>query len=159
MGLLNSLFGKKASAQPELIAINHDKHQARYIGFTGDGRQFMLTTPFVPGESGAAGREFVALYLFDASGRLIEARIDYVGQQAVLDPVQSRQVCEAHLAGLGPYSFCRIEICPFRVERFGVVFGLIKHPPQTAKEEWYVTLEPGPSMYFYEPWESGDYET
>lgn len=51
--------------KPELIAIEHDNYAARYIGVLLDGRQFFLTTPFVPAIGGEAGREFVALFLFD----------------------------------------------------------------------------------------------
>lgn len=52
-----------SQGQPALIAINHDGYHAEQVGRTPDGRQFFLTTPFEPG-----GREFVALYLFDAAG-------------------------------------------------------------------------------------------
>jgi len=58
---------------------------------------------------------------------------------------------------LGPISFCRIVIQPFQVERFGVTFGLIKHPPQSEKGEWSATVEPGGYMSFRAPWDSGNY--
>ena len=41
---------------PKLVAVGHDDYHAEYVGRTRDGRQFFLTTPFVPGE-----REFIAL--------------------------------------------------------------------------------------------------
>ena len=58
------------------MAIEHDEHYAEHVGRTGDGRQFFLTTPFEPAIGGQKGSEFVALYLFDGGGKLLEAKID-----------------------------------------------------------------------------------
>lgn len=68
-----------AQGPPNLIAINHDDYHARHVGRTADGRQFFLTAPFEPATGGSEGNEFVALYLFDAAGKLLEARIDEFG--------------------------------------------------------------------------------
>ncbi|HYH68744.1 MAG TPA: hypothetical protein VD866_28890 [Urbifossiella sp.] len=59
------------------------------MGRTGDGRQFFLTTPFVPAEEvgTATGREFIALYIFDKAGQLESATIDDFGPRAALDRV------------------------------------------------------------------------
>ena len=59
---------------PRKIAINHDDDCAQYVGTLPDGRQFFMTTPFVPVLE-TEGREFLALYLFDAAGDFLEARI------------------------------------------------------------------------------------
>jgi hypothetical protein len=64
------------------------------VGRTADGRQFFLTTPFVPAKAGAAGAEFVALYRFDAAGQLIEGAIDNLGPRATLDNDARRHVYE-----------------------------------------------------------------
>src|SRR5262245_15602997 len=61
--------------RPELIAIDHDDYAAEYVGRTEDGRQFILTTPFEPAVKGP-GAEFLALYLFDDAGKLLEAKIE-----------------------------------------------------------------------------------
>src|SRR5262249_12466767 len=68
--------------KPKLIAIDHDEYHASHVGRTANGTQFFLTTPFVPAIEGSAGREFVAVYLFDARGRFHEARIDDLGTRA-----------------------------------------------------------------------------
>ncbi len=72
---------------PKSVYLNHDDHSARYVGRTEDGRQFFLTTPFVPaGTPGCEpGREFLALYLFDKSGVLLSAIIDDLGPRATVD--------------------------------------------------------------------------
>src|SRR5262245_15341659 len=102
---------------PKLIAIDHDDYHASHVGRTADGKQFFLTTPFVPAIKGSAGREFVALYLFARNGRFLETRIDDMGTRAELDEQRARSVFERRLAELGEVEFCRIEVQPFQLER------------------------------------------
>lgn len=74
-----------ADSPPDIIAIDHDDHHAEHVGRTSDGRQFFLTTPFEPAIGERKGSEFVALYLFNASGKLLEAKIDDFGPRTTLD--------------------------------------------------------------------------
>src|SRR5213083_3094538 len=111
-------------SKPDLIAIEHDEYHAKRIGYLPDGRQFFLTSPFVPAIGGSAGREFVALFLFDEHGQFLEARRDDLGTRAELDMQRASSVYEQRLAELGEVEFCRIEVQPFEVERFGTTFGL-----------------------------------
>ena len=78
---VNSALGVKnmPNKPPKLIAIDHDDYAAEFVGKTADGRQFFLTTPFEPAIGGKAGEEFVALYLFDTKGALVEAKIESFG--------------------------------------------------------------------------------
>ncbi|MFE9689365.1 hypothetical protein [Micromonospora sp. NPDC005806] len=144
---------------PALIAIDHDDYHAEHVGRTADGRQFFLTTPFEPGDpETGGGAEFVARYLFDAAGRLLEATIDEFGPRHLMDRDAQRRTYEARLAQLGPVTFGRIEVAPFAVERSGTTFGLIPRPPE-ADDGWWVELHPGNYMAFTEPWDSGEYDT
>ncbi|RFC52026.1 MAG: hypothetical protein DVB22_001069 [Verrucomicrobia bacterium] len=144
---------------PDLIAIEHDDHHAEHIGVLPDGRQFFLTTPFVPARGSEQGGEFVALYLFSADGNLLDARIESFGPRSTLDEALRRRTYGQWLTDLGDVSFERIEIAPFSVDRFGTSFGLIAQPPEEEDDQWTVTCEPGNYMAFYEPWDSGDYDT
>jgi hypothetical protein len=63
------------------------------------------------------------------------------------------------LASLGKVKFCRIQVAPFKVERFGVEFGLIPQPPEEEGEDWSAIVEPGNYMCFWPPWTSGEYDT
>jgi hypothetical protein len=145
-------------ASPEKIAIDRDDYHAEHVGTLSDGRQFFVTTPFVPAGHGP-GREFIAVYLFDADGKLLEARIDDLGTRATLDDAAAKKQLQARLAELGEVNHQRIEVRPFQLERFGVTFGLIPQPPEEEDEEWCVILEPGNYMAFYEPFDSGEYDT
>lgn len=159
---------------PDLIAINHDEYAAKYIGLTKDGRQFFLTTPFVPAVAGAESREFLALYLFDGEGRFLEAIIHDFGSRQNAgyppgntvplgteneDPRSAKR--DELLRRIGPVTFDRIEIEPFQIERFGIAFGLIPREPDGDDEDHIVAVEaqPGNYMAFFEPWDSGEYDT
>lgn len=145
---------------PALIAIDHDQHHADLIGHLPDGRQFFITTPFEWSSPNNPGREFVALYLFNAAGQLLEARIDDFGPRAGLNR-EARDACiEGHLQRLGEFTFGRIEMAPFQIERFGLRFGLIPNAPIAGDEDHLsISLMPGDYMAFHEPWDSGEYDT
>jgi hypothetical protein len=140
--------------RPTRIAIDHDDHHARHVGHTADGRQFFLTTPFVPGD-----RDFIALYLFDRDGRFLSAKIDDVSTEDRNPTAAHRKLYQDRLDGLGTVTFDRIEIELFEVKRFGLTFGLIADPPDASDDMWWVELEPGNYMAFFAPWDSGIYDT
>lgn len=144
---------------PKRIAIDHDDYHAEHVGKTADGRQFFLTTPFEATSNLHPGGEYVALYLFDMRGNLLEAKIDDFGPRKSLDKDARRKLYEERLEELGSVKFCRIEVAPFAVERFGTTFGLVIREPEDADDVWAVEVQPGNYMAFFEPWDSGVYDT
>jgi hypothetical protein len=144
-----------------LVTLANDEDAARYVGRTADGRQFFLTTPFVPATDpeSRSGREFLALYTFDASGRLLEAAIDDLGPRADLHETAHVARRDALLQSLGAHRFCPIRITPFVVRRFGVDFGFILQSPSEDGDEECIVVEPGNYMCFWPPYEDGEYDT
>lgn len=122
-------------------------------------QQFFLTNPFVPAIDDHPGREFLALYVFDKNGELLDAQIEDLGTRAELNEDAARARQAALLASLGEVKFRKIKVAPFRVERFGVVFGFIPQPPEEPGEDWSVIVEPGNYLCFWPPWTSGEYDT
>jgi len=147
------------SERPELIAIDHDDYHAEHVGRLPDGRQFFLTAPFEPAGPDRPGGEYVALYVFDAMGNLLEAKIDDFGSRAAMNEEARRKKHQDRLAELGDVSFERIEVKPFSVDRFGLQFGLIVREPEDEDDVFAVELLPGNYMAFFEPWDSGEYDT
>ncbi len=146
-----------AGAPPTSLLIAHDEDAAADIGITADGRQFFLTQPFVPALDGP-GCEFVAMFIFDAAGNLIEAIIDNLGPRKSMDRDHRNKLCQQRLDDLGPQEYRDIRVKPFRIERFGIEFGLIPRPPEEPGDPWWVVLTPGEYMAFTEPWD-GTYDT
>lgn len=147
------------SERPQLIAIDHDDYHAEHVGRRPDGRQFFLTTPFEPSGPRGPGGEFVALYLFDPEGNLLEAKIDKFGPRSSMDEDARRKVFERRLSELGEVNFERIEVKPFSVTRFGLEFGLVVREPEDEDDVFAVEALPGNYMAFFEPWDSGEYDT
>jgi hypothetical protein len=148
-----------AKGPPKAVALDHDGYAAEYVGRTKDGRQFFLTTPFVPAIGDEPGREFLALYVFDKTGHLRSATIDDLGPRATMDEAARVARRNALLASFGHVTYRRIKVSPFRIEAFGVVFGFIPQPPEEPGEDWSVIVEPGNVMCFWPPWTTGDYDT
>ncbi len=147
------------SQKPERIALDPDAYHARHVGWTPAGQQFFLTTPFVPASRASKGSEYVALFLFDEDGHLVEAHIDDFGPRSEMDVAAASACHTRRLKAYGPLTPKRIEVCPFSVERFGVEFGLIPRAPAEDGDPWAVELQPGNSMAFFEPWDDGFYDT
>jgi hypothetical protein len=148
-----------SGAPPKLVAIDPDDYHAEHVGRTEDGRQFFLTTPFEPAIGEEKGSEYVALFLFDSSGELLDAQIDDFGPRATCDDEARKRTFAKRLAELGEVEIDRIEVKPFVVERFGRRFGLIPRAPEEDDDEWAVEMMPGNYMAFFEPWDSGEYDT
>ena len=144
---------------PKLVAINHDDYHAKHVGTLSDGRQFFLTTPFVPASRDNLGCEYVALFLFDSGGDFIDAKIESLGPRKDLDREHAQSVYEGILESLGEVAYQRIEVAPFSVEYDGVKMGLILREPEDDDDDWAVELLPGNFMAFFAPWDCGDYDT
>src|SRR5579884_4056664 len=114
-----------AKGPPKTVTLNPDNYSAAHVGRTKDGRQFFLTTPFVPAEKVGTptGREFIALYVFDKAGQLQSATIDDLGPRAMMDEAARSSRAGVLLASLGAFKYQRIKVAPFRIEMFGVEFG------------------------------------
>lgn len=152
--LKQELETKKEDANmgaPELIYIEHDDYQARYIGRTANGSQFFFPPIFVPG-----GDEFIVLFIFNESGDLIESKIENLGPRSTFDVEHARKVRAEWLAELGPVEFQDIQIKPFAVEHNGEMMGMI---PTKYPDYWVVEVLPGNVMAFSAPWDSGVYDT
>ena len=150
---------EKIAGPPKIIAINDDDYHAEHVGRTSNGYQFFLTAPFEPAIGGNEGSEYVALFLFDLKGNLVDSKIDDFGPRAKLDEDKRRDLYIQRLEELGEVSFERIEVKPFSIDKFGKPFGLIVREPEDEDDVWAVELLPGNYMAFFEPWDSGEYDT
>lgn len=144
--------------RPECIAIDPDDYHASDVGWTKDNRQFIITTPFVPA-LGGDGCEYLARYLFDSEGALIDAKIQSLGPRASLDVEDSKKLLSGLRQEMEPVERRRVLIRPFSVEFDGVAFGLVERSPEEEGDVWAVEMQPGNYMAFFEPWDSGEYDT
>ncbi len=147
------------SGKPEKIAIDHDDYHAEHVGRTEDGLQFFLTTPFEPASANYRGCEYIALFKFDLDGNLVDSVIDTLGPRGSYDEETRKQKYLSRLNELGEVEFQRIEVKPFAINHNDVDIGLIPREPEDEEDVWAVELLPGNYMAFFEPWDSGEYDT
>ncbi len=102
-------------------------------------------------------RDFICTFWFDDDGNLVQHRIDELGVREGYDRSAAENIWNAHLSDVGELDPAPFWVRPFSVEFAGFSFGLI--PREMDEEEWQVTFEPGNTMAFYEPWDSGEYDT
>ena len=157
--LSDELKNKRGPANrgaPQIILIGHDDYHATEIGRTKDNLQFFITSMFVPAIGGKPGCEFMATYLFNTSGDLVNSKVDNLGPRANLAFNTVSNAKQQHIKALGPIKYLDIQVKPFAVEHYGLMMGLI---PSKFEGRWWVELLPGNCMAFHEPWDSGIYDT
>ncbi len=82
-----------------------------------------------------------------------------MGPRALLDKEKAKALYDQRLKELGEVRFSRIMVAPFSVNRFGTEFGLALRTPDEEDDPWAVEVQPGNYMAFFEPWDSGEYDT
>ena len=142
------------NAYPKTIPIRHDDYHAQHIGKMKNGNQFFLTAPFIPARN-TPGCEFIAMYIFDKSGALINHEIENLGPRSTIDKDVAQKIYIKMLDDLGDVEFSDIMIEPFSIKAHDTEFGLIKRDPS---EGLALVLLPGNYMAFFEPWD-GYYDT
>jgi len=148
-----------SNGKPELIAIDHDDYHAQHIGLTANGHQFFLTNPFEPARPDIAGCEYITLFLFDSDGNLVDSEIEELGPRGSYSEEEANKKYYEKLEKLGDVTYQRIEVKPFSIDHNGTNIGLIVREPEDDGEVWAVELLPGNYMAFFEPWDSGYYDT
>jgi hypothetical protein len=148
-----------SEGKPDLVAIDHDDYHAKHIGVTPDGSQFFLTNPFEPRFNDQEGCEYIALFKFDKQGNLIDSDIEALGPRGSFTDEDASAKYYSKLESLGDVRYQRIEIKPFSVNYNDTDIGLIIREPEDEDDIWAVELLPGNYMAFFEPWDSGEYDT
>ena len=141
---------------PERITIVPDDYHAEYVGTAEDGRRFFVSTPFIPGEGVGGGNEFIATFFWRPDGSYDSMNVQEFGPRDSLDHVAREAAMAKHLSDLGDYQLEEISVAPFSENVFGTSFGLV---PQAYDGMVSINLMPGDSMAFFEPWDSGEYDT
>ena len=154
-----------SSSYPDKIRLVHDHARLNGVGKLLDGRLIFQENQFDP--SARAQRKFVATYLFDPDGTLVDATITQIGQADDASDGSVGGTISGHAAKYGPFKPADIEVKPFSLSRHGLTFGLVarqlEHEGDDDGEDesdapWVVDALPGKTMTFHAPWDKGGYE-
>ena len=140
---------------PEKLLIVPDEFHLDHAGRCADGRNVIITTQLIFGA--AQTRDFICTFWFDDDEKLLAHRIDEVGMRGAYEKETGKRIWASHVEAVG-----RIVPQPFWVKPFSVdfadrVFGLV--PELMEDGDWRVIFEPGNTMAFFAPWDSGEYDT
>lgn len=102
------------------------------------------------------GNEFAAAFFWNADGSYASMQVREFGPRDAMDHAARDAIMQKLVSDLGAYAREEIVIAPFSDEAFGTTFGFV---PQAYDDTVSVNLMPGDSMAFFEPWDSGAYDT
>jgi len=148
---------------PDRFTIVPDDYHVPYAGTAEDGRKFFVSDElFTTAGEEDAGSSYVGLFLWRADGTFDDARIDEVprpdgplpGQAAAAD---AQELVDARLDELGEYVLEPVEVEPFTTDIGGVTFGW--KVGRYDDGSYYVSVEPGDFIAYYEPWDGLEYDT
>jgi hypothetical protein len=143
---------------PERFTIAPDDYHVPYAGTAEDGRKFFLSEElFHPG-----GSAYVGLFLWNADGTFDEVLVDEVTRPQGLPPGQAgragaKGLVNTRLDELGDYVLEPIEVEPFTTTVEGVTFGW--NVGRYDDGTYYINVEPGDFIAYYEPWDGLGYDT
>jgi len=142
--------------RPERFTIAPDDYHVPFAGTAQDGRKFFLSQELFAEDS------YVGLFLWHPDGTFDEVRVDPVPRPGGLPPGQASpagadELVEARLAELGDYVLEDIEVEPFIEQVDGVDFGW--RVGQYEDGQYFINIEPGNFIAYYEPWDGLEYDT
>jgi hypothetical protein len=134
-----------------------DLHTA-LIGRCGAGQFFVTETLPIAGKSDSKlaekGLLYVVRYLFRLSGEFLSAEYAKIKCCSGCDYLRLVEEQKSkYLDSLGSFEFCDIAVEPFSITIDEMQFGLVY-----SEGTGSISLEPGPTITFMEPWD-GEYYT
>jgi len=147
---------------PRRFTIVPDDYHVPYAGTAEDGRKFFLSEELFSYETASDGAGYVGLFLWKADGTFDEVRVDRVPRPDGVPPGQAASagadgLVAGRLAELGDYVLEPIEVEPFTEKVHGVTFGW--KVGRYDSGEYYINIQPGDFIAYYEPWDGLEYDT
>jgi hypothetical protein len=137
------------------VRLIRDWYHLKHIGQTQDGLFCWICGQL------NAGRDFVATYIFDSEGVLVEYDIIDLGRRGAPDELSARRVIKEQKVRFGFRKTSDFWIYPFAIEAHDTVFGLVERVPEPGEQQEFQLIDalPGWTLMFYPPWEEGRYDT
>lgn len=140
---------------PDKVLLVPDDYHLGHAGRCADGRNVLVASQLT--FAAPQTRDFVCTFWFDSEGRVVEHRIDEVGIRGEYNEDDGRKIWDSHILAVGAIDPQPFWVKPFSIQFADQAFGFI--PREMDNGEWQVTFEPGNTMAFYAPWDSGEYDT
>lgn len=148
------------------IRLIPDKYHLTDVGQLDNGNNYWIDVQLIPEKRDT--HDFVATYIFDGSGTLIDSKINYLGLRSDPDAFRVKDIIaqERSRIGVRKSGFFGSKsksfwVKPFSVRAHDVDFGLVVREPEAddPARPPVVDAMPGWTLMFYPPWEDGGYDT
>ncbi len=148
------------------ILLIPDRYHLIDVGQLNNGNNYWIDVQL--NSEGMDTRDFLATYIFDKAGKLIDSDITDLGLRSNPNAVPAKDAIRRQKSKIGVRRtgiFGRKSksfwVQPFSVTAHGLVFGLVVREPEEDDEEMppMVDAMPGRTLVFYPPWEDGQYDT
>lgn len=157
--LPNSDFQPDESRKPGKIRLITDDYHLEGLGKRLDGTYFLVSSQLKYDHHANATTDYICKFCFNSDGDLIEQKIVKLGIRGEFEHEDGVKMFAKLTPAEGTYEDADIRIKPFSVSFEGVEFGFITRTPEDEEDVWAVEFMPGNTMAFFEPWESGEYDT
>jgi hypothetical protein len=147
------------SGSPAAVLMSTDDYHLKDFGKAGDGSILWMGSQLRYDYKAEDTIDYIFKFVFNTDGELIDSEIRTLGSRNLIKD----GVFQEELGGLreanpiiAPASAV---IKTFTVVHEGIEFGLVVRTPEDAEDVWAVEFMPGNTMAFFEPFNSGDYDT
>ena len=136
-----------------------DHFHLTHVGELHDGNYFWIDNQLA--SDGNDTRDFIAVYIFDRKGNLIDSKIIDRGLRSNSDQLPLKEVIDRESKRTGVKRRTSFWAFPFSVAAFGLIFGLVVRDRQAGELDGYQAVDvlPGYTLMFYPPWSDGLYDT
>ena len=147
------------STGPEAVLICTDAYHLDHFGKNEAGFILWMGSQLKYNHEAKDTTDYIFKFEFEANGDLVSHDIQTVGLRNAIKPGLFQEKI-ANLLELNPIiAPVSAMIKPFTVIHEGVEFGLIVREPEDAEDLLAVEFMPGNTMAFFEPFDSGEYDT
>lgn len=152
----------EANAIPKIHLIP-DQYHLSNVGQLRNGNNYWIDIQLK--SEGNRTRDFVATYIFDADGKLIDSNIIDLGLRTDENALSATTVIAEEKSRIGVINYesflgekKSFWVYPFSIFSHNLIFGLVVRK-EDKDECGIVDAMPGYTIMFYPPWEDGAYDT
>jgi len=147
------------SLKPDAVCLNTDEYHLQHFGKTEDGKFVWLGDQHNYDHKLNETTDYIFKFIFDVSGELISGEIQTVGTRNLVNSNVFWEKMSSLIDENPIVESASLMIKPFKVIHEGIEFGLIVREPEDKEDLWAVEFMPGNTMGFFEPFDSGVYDT
>lgn len=145
--------------KPTKIRLVTDEYHLEGLGKLSDDTYFLMSSQLHRDWHAETTTDYICKFLFNSNGDLIDHKIVKIGIRGKYKDADGVKEYVKLAPAKGTYEDADISIKPFSVLFDGIEFGFILRTPEDEEEIWAVEFMPGNTMAFFEPWDSGVYDT